>query len=89
LIGISANPALIDGGSRVVPFFRFFSTTGEWRIENEGISPDVEIDLEPDAVNRGVDTQLEAGIAEVMRQLEDYQAIKQSEAPPLPTVLGQ
>lgn len=89
LIGISANPALIDGGSLVVPFFRFFSTTGEWRIENEGISPDVEIDLEPDAVNRGVDTQLEAGIAEVMRQLEDYQAIKQSEAPPLPTVLGQ
>ena len=67
----------------------FFSTTGEWRIENEGVSPDVEIDLEPDAVNRGVDTQLDAGIAEVMRQLEDYQAIKQIEAPPLPTVLGQ
>ena len=89
LIGISANPALIDGGSLVVPFFRFFSTTGEWRIENEGVSPDVEIDLEPDAVNRGVDTQLDAGIAEVMRQLEDYQAIKQIEAPPLPTVLGQ
>ena len=89
LIGISANPSLIDGGSLVVPFFRFFSTEGEWRIENEGITPDIEVDLEPDAVNRGIDTQLDRGIAEVMRQLEDYQAIKQSEAPPLPTVLGQ
>jgi len=89
LIGASINPELIDGGELSVPFFRFFNTEGEWRIENEGVAPDIEVDLEPDAVNRGVDTQLDRGIAEVMSQLENYQPVKQKQAPSLPTELGQ
>lgn len=89
LIGISANPSLIDGGSLVIPFFRFFSTEGDWRIENEGTSPDIEVQLEPDGTNAGIDTQLERGIEEALSQLEDYEAIKLREAPPLPTRLGQ
>jgi tricorn protease len=88
LIGAAANPELIDGGGLSVPFFRFFNTEGEWRIENEGVAPDIEVDLEPDAVNRGIDTQLDRAIAEVMSQLENFQPIKQKQAPSLPTELG-
>ncbi len=89
LIGISANPNLIDGGNLVVPFFRFFNPEGEWRIENEGVDPDIEIQLEPDQVNIDVDTQLDLAISEVLEQLDNYNPIKQPVPPALPTVLGQ
>ncbi len=88
LIGTADNPELIDGGELQIPGARFFNTEGEWRIENEGVAPDIEVDLEPDAVNRGVDTQLDRAIAEVMSQLENYQPVKQKQAPRLPTKLG-
>jgi len=89
LIGISANPNLIDGGNVVVPFFRFFTPEGKWAVENEGVVPDIEVELEPDAVNRGVDTQLDRGIAELMQALQTYRPIKQNQAPALPTELGK
>jgi tricorn protease len=89
LIGISVNPDLIDGGSLSVPFFRFFTPEGQWAIENEGVAPDIDVELEPDAVNRGVDTQLDRAIAEVLQELQTYRPIKQKQAPPLPTELGR
>ncbi len=89
LIGISVNPSLIDGGSLSVPFFRFFTPEGQWAIENEGVAPDIDVELEPDAVNRGMDTQLDRAIAEVLQELQTYRPIKQKQAPPLPTSLGK
>ena len=89
LIGIAANPPLVDGGALVVPFFRFFTPEGEWAIENEGVAPDIEVELDPVRFNRGDDTQLERAIQEVLHQLESYQPIRRREAPPLPTRLGQ
>jgi len=65
LIGISTNPGLIDGGSLVVPFFRFYTPDGEWRVENEGVAPDIEVHLDPVATNAGRDNQLERALAEV------------------------
>ncbi|HYM35787.1 MAG TPA: S41 family peptidase [Steroidobacteraceae bacterium] len=89
LIGISANPNLIDGGALVVPFFRFFTPEGNWAVENEGVAPDIEVELEPDAVNRGVDTQLDRAIAEVLQELQTYRPIKQKQAPSLPVQPGK
>lgn len=88
LIGISANPPLIDGGQLVVPFFRFFTPEGEWRIENEGAVPDMDVELDPVAVNAGRDTQLEAAIAEVMKRLASWKPITTQQAP-APAKLGQ
>jgi len=62
LIGISANPPLIDGGSLSVPYFRFYTPEGAWTVENEGVAPDIEVLLDPVAYNAGRDTQLEAAI---------------------------
>ena len=89
LIGISANPPLIDNGFLTVPFFRFFTPDGEWRIENEGTVPDMDVDLDPIGVNRGQDSQLDAGIAEVMKRLASYQPVDLKKAPALPTELGK
>ena len=88
LIGISTNPRLIDGGYLTVPFFRFIDADGNWSIENEGVAPDIEIELDPLASNAGRDTQLEAAISEILAELEDWQD-PVPPAPPLPTELGQ
>jgi tricorn protease len=89
LIGISANPRLMDGGGIVVPFFRFFDPEGNWSVENEGVAPDIEVTLDPIATNRGKDSQLEAAIQEITAQLEDHENKVMKSAPPLPTELGQ
>ncbi|WP_377155628.1 PDZ domain-containing protein [Roseateles sp. UC29_93] len=89
LIGISANPSLIDGGFLVVPFFRFFTPEGEWRIENEGVAPDIDVDLDPVAVNAGRDVQLEAGVASVLERLKTWKPIQRTTAPAMPTQVGK
>jgi tricorn protease len=89
LIGISANPSLVDGGSLAVPFFRFFDTNMEWRIENEGVAPDVEVSLDPILTNEGRDSQLERAIEEILADLEGFENPTPTEAPPLPTELGE
>lgn len=88
LIGISVNPSLVDGGFLTVPYFRFYTPDGEWRIENEGVSPDIEVELDPAAVNRGDDTQLDAAIADVLKRLESWKPI-QRKTPPAPATLGR
>jgi tricorn protease len=89
LIGISANPSLIDGGALVVPFFRFFDADGNWAIENEGVTPDIDVALDPIAANEGRDTQLERAIEEILTELERSPSTVPTQAPPYPTVLGE
>jgi tricorn protease len=89
LIGISANPPLIDGAFLTVPFFRVFTPDGEWRVENEGVAPDVEVPLDPVAVNAGNDVQLDAAIADVLQQLKDSPEIPRKTAPPIPVQVGK
>jgi len=89
LIGISANPQLVDGGALTVPFFRFYDASGAWSVENEGVAPDIEVELDPLATNRGLDSQLERAIAEVLSQLEDYESPVPMKAPAFPTEPGE
>jgi len=89
LIGIRSNPDLIDGAQLTVPFFRFITPEGEWRVENEGVAPDVEVTLDPAAVNRGEDPQLDAAIATVLTQLKDFKPVQLQRAPPYPATLGK
>jgi tricorn protease len=88
LIGISANPALIDGGRLSVPNFRFYDTQGRFTIENEGVAPDIQVELDPIALDRGQDTQLDTAIATVMEQLKTAVSPVKP-APPYPTEIGK
>ena len=47
LVGISGYPPLLDGGSVTAPSFAFFSPDGTWDVENKGVAPDVEVELDP------------------------------------------
>jgi tricorn protease len=89
LIGISANPPLIDGGQLTVPFFRFYTPEGRWRVENEGVAPDLEVRLDPLAVNEDRDPQLDAAIASVLEQLKTAKPMPLKSAPPYPTQVGK
>jgi tricorn protease len=89
LIGIAANPPLIDGGRLTVPFFRFYTPEGEWRVENEGVSPDVEVTLDPLAVNEDRDPQLDAAIGQVLEELKSAKPVPRKAAPPVPTQIGR
>lgn len=88
LIGISANPPMIDGGFHVVPFFRFYTPDGEWRVENEGVAPDIEVELDPIAVNKGIDVQLERAISHTLAELKANPPADHTKAPAMPDKLG-
>jgi tricorn protease len=69
LIGLSGTPSLADGGAMLTPTFRFF-VDGRWEVENEGVSPDIEVVDRPDLVARGRDPSLEKAIEVLHEELE-------------------
>jgi tricorn protease len=88
LIGYYANNKLIDGGILVVPSNRIYTPDGTWEVENEGVAPDINVELDPLAVNDGVDTQLDAAVSHVLDQLKTSKPVVPRAAPPVPTQVG-
>ena len=72
----------MDGGYVYVPEFGTFSLKGEWIIENEGVTPDIEVDNLPADELLGKDAQLERAIAEALKRLEDKKAALPAADPP-------
>jgi len=69
LVGILGFPVLMDGGQITAPNLAFWSEEG-FRVENEGVPPDVEVEQDPKAVSAGHDPQLEKALEIVLKQLE-------------------
>jgi tricorn protease len=76
LVGIGGYPQLIDGGSVTAPRWAIYGLKGQWEVENHGISPDVEVELDPKLVREGHDPQLERAVEVVLDLLKQH---------PLPT----
>jgi tricorn protease len=70
LVGVSQYPVLMDGGNVTSPNFGFFSPEGQWDVENHGVAPDIEVELDPKAVHDGHDPQLERAVAVALEQLK-------------------
>ena len=70
LVGIWDVPPLLDGGRITAPRGGFYSTEGEWRVENEGVAPDIMVEQDPALVQKGKDPQLERAVEEALRLLE-------------------
>jgi tricorn protease len=62
LVGVYDYPVLLDGGFVTAPRLAIFSPEGEWEVENEGVAPDVEVEMTPKDVIAGHDPQLEKAI---------------------------
>jgi tricorn protease len=69
LVGIYGEPILMDGGQVTAPRVAFFSPKGEWEVENRGVAPDIEVDLDPQAWRAGRDPQLEKAVEVVIEAL--------------------
>lgn len=70
LVGIGGYPNLIDGGSVTAPHFAFYTPEGKWEIENHGVAPDIEVELDPKAWREGRDIQLERAVNYLLEELK-------------------
>jgi len=84
LVGTWDTPPFIDGGRMVAPRGGFFNTDGEWDVEGKGIAPDVEVFMDPKAINMGRDPQLERAVEETLKLMPSKGIeLKKEPAPPV------
>lgn len=69
LVGILVFPQLMDGGSVTSPNIAFYNPNGTWDVENHGVDPDIEVDIDPYLWRQGHDPQLERGVQEVLKRI--------------------
>ncbi len=69
LVGVSMFYRLVDGGGLSCPDYRIYTPDGEWIVENEGVTPDIIVDLDPKEVFEGLDAQLMKGIEELKKMI--------------------
>jgi tricorn protease len=69
VIGISKNPAFIDGGRITVPFITFYETDGTLTMEGHGVDPDIEVIDDPAQMVNGGDPQLDAAIEHMLDEI--------------------
>ena len=84
VIGIRGSLPIVDGGSLNRPEFGLYDTEGkEWIIEGYGIDPDIEVENDPGREWAGEDQQLNRGIEEILKKLEE-KPVGLPEPPPYP-----
>ena len=70
LVGTLQIPSTIDGGGITAPSLAFYDVNGRWSVENEGVAPDIEVEITPADARAGRDTQLERAVQEALRLIE-------------------
>ena len=73
LVGIGGYPPLMDGGTVTAPRDALYGLHGHWVVENHGIPPDYEVDMDPKLVREGQDPQLLKAIEVEMELLKKQQ----------------
>jgi tricorn protease len=74
VVGIEPHQGFVDGGGTTPPQFGLLGTDRTWIVEGHGVEPDVEVQNMPGDVLRGTDSQLEAAIELLMKQIGDQPA---------------
>lgn len=70
LVGIQGSAPLVDGGFFTSPGFGIYDhKKGQWIAENTGVTPDIEVDAQPDLIAQGKDPQLERAVSYLMDQI--------------------
>jgi tricorn protease len=71
LVGRAGSPPLMDGGFVTAPSSGVWDPEqSQWIAENVGISPDIEVEHDPELVRQGRDPQLERAIQEILAEFE-------------------
>ena len=69
LVASRLGPRLMDGGGHTAPDAAVYGLDGEWEVENAGVAPDVEVELDPAEWRKGADTQLERAVKILMEEI--------------------
>jgi tricorn protease len=85
LVHTADTPTFIDGGSMIAPRGGFFDRSGHWAVENEGVTPDIDVENWPKDVIAGKDPQLERAVQEALRLLKEHPVERLTHEPPAPT----
>ncbi len=88
LVGIWDTPLFVDGGIMYAPRGGFFALDNKWAVENEGISPNIEVEDWPKDIAAGHDAQLERAVAEAMQELAAHPVERATHEPP-PAMWGK
>ncbi len=72
LVGIGGYPSLMDGGTVMAPRWAIYGLEGKWEVENHGVAPDYEVEMDPRLVREGHDPQLEAAVKVVLQLLKEH-----------------
>ncbi len=84
LVKSSVHYSLIDGGALTAPDNAVFDPiNNQWIAENEGVPPDIEVELDARTVAEGRDPQLERAVEEALRLVEEAGTIEVT-PPPFP-----
>jgi tricorn protease len=70
-VGIWDTPQLVDGGGITAPRGGFYDLNGEWAVENEGVQPDIKVEMTPQKIINGIDPQLQRAVETAMDLLEE------------------
>ena len=70
LVRSCSHYPMLDGGFITSPCNAVFEPGRGWIAENEGVAPDIEVRMDAKSVAAGRDPQLERGVQEVLRLLE-------------------
>lgn len=86
VIGIRPRESFVDGGIATQPELSMWFKDVGFSVENQGITPDLEVELRPQDHAAGEDPQLARALAELQRQLREAPPEKPSfgERPKLP-----
>ncbi len=70
VVGIRGFRPLIDGGYVTVPEYSRYSLDREWVMENEGVTPDIEVVNRPEREAAGYDDQLMQALEYIQNKLQ-------------------
>src|SRR5213076_1646966 len=71
VVGIRMDKPFMDNGASSQPEFAWWDAKRGWSLENQGVAPDIEVDYRPDDYLAGRDPQLDRGIEELMKKLNE------------------
>ena len=70
VVGIWPRNKLVDGTVTTQPEYGFWMKDVKWNVENYGTDPDIEVDIAPQDYVQGSDPQMDRGIEEILKVLE-------------------
>ena len=86
LVGTTGTPPTMDGGGITAPSLAFYDMSGHWAVENQGITPEIQVEYSAAEVAKGHDPQLERAVQEALKLLNEHPPTRVARPAPIDRV---